>query len=90
MNPLLSVRNPFFVSSFVTTQLNKAGVAVNPREAAKLIRAPEREPLLIPAPLPMRSLSGAGIGAGAGNGRRFTFPRRGFPSNVPTLIGEEP
>ncbi len=67
MNPLLSVRNPFFVSSFVTTQLNKAGVAVNPREAAKLIRAPEREPLLIPAPLPMRSLSGAGIGAGAGN-----------------------
>ena len=27
-----------------------------------------------------------GIGAGAGNGKRFTFPRRGFPSNVPTLI----
>ena len=31
-----------------------------------------------------------GIGAGAVNGKRFTFPRRGFPSNVPTLIGEEP
>ena len=31
-----------------------------------------------------------GIGAGAGNGKRFTFPRRGFSSNVPTLIGEEP
>ncbi len=40
----------------------------------------------------MRSLSGAGIGAGAGagNGKRFTFPRRGFLSNVTTLIGEEP
>ena len=33
---------------------------------------------------------GYGIGAGAGNGKRFTFPRRGFPSNVPTLMGEEP
>ena len=31
-----------------------------------------------------------GIGAGAGNGKRFTVPRRGFSSNVPTLIGEEP
>ena len=31
-----------------------------------------------------------GIGAGAGNGKRFTFPRRGFSSNVPTIIGEEP
>ena len=30
------------------------------------------------------------FGAKAGNGKRFTFPRRGFPSNVPTLIGEEP
>ena len=31
-----------------------------------------------------------GIGAGAGNGKRFTFPRKGFPSNVPIPVGEEP
>ena len=31
-----------------------------------------------------------GIGAGAGNGKRFTFPRTGFSTNVPTLIGEQP